>query len=113
MVSVRAEQNPQCVRWFLEPTKGAVYTRLKILQVITSYTLDFNSVPAVCLLTFFLIGNAARRVSSVCFSVCLFVMFVCLFIPVDQGGSRGDLKEQDPLQWRGVSILHEKWCKAS
>lgn len=32
---------------------------------------------------------------------------------VFQGGSRGDLKLQDPLQWRGVNILHEKWCKAS
>lgn len=32
---------------------------------------------------------------------------------VFQGGSRGDLKEQEPVQWRGVSILHEKWCKAS
>ena len=29
------------------------------------------------------------------------------------GGRRGDLKEQDPVQWRGVSILQEKWCKAS
>lgn len=28
-------------------------------------------------------------------------------------GSRGGLKEQFPVQCRGVSILQEKWCSAS
>lgn len=28
-------------------------------------------------------------------------------------GSKGGLKEQFPVQWRGVSILQEKWCSAS
>lgn len=28
-------------------------------------------------------------------------------------GSKGGLKEQLPAQWRGVSILQEKWCSAS
>lgn len=28
-------------------------------------------------------------------------------------GNKGGLKEQLPAQWRGVSILQEKWCSAS
>lgn len=41
-----------------------------------------------------------------------FFLFVCVAVP-GYGGSSGDLKLQAPVHWRGVSILQEKWWRAS
>lgn len=47
------------------------------------------------------------------FSFSLSYFFFLAVLGSGYGGSSGDLKLQAPVHWRGVSILQEKWWRAS